>query len=206
MLLRAMRLEGRKALVTGGASGIGAAIAAPARRRGRRGRGSATSTPRAPRRSPARSTADAIELDVTDSTRPAPPSRRHGTVRHPRQQRRHRRVRLLHRHDPRAVAAGARDQPRRRAQLHPRGAARHAAGRLRADRQHRLRGGPGRLEGLGRLLGRQGRRDRLHEDDRARERPLRDHRERDRARADRHAAPERAPGASARSASGSSRR
>ena len=55
--------------------------------------------------------------------------------------------------------------------------------RLRADRQHRLGGRPGRLEGLGRLLGRQGRRDRVHEGDRARGRPLRDHRELDRARA-----------------------
>ena len=41
---------------------------------------------------------------------------------------------------------------------------------------------------LGRLLGRQGRRDRLHEDDRARGRALRRDRQRDRARSDRHAA------------------
>ena len=50
--------------------------------------------------------------------------------------------------------------------------------------------GPRRLERLGRVLGRQGRRDRLHEDDRARGRALRRAVQRGRAGADRHAAAE----------------
>src|SRR5829696_5531947 len=53
------------------------------------------------------------------------------------------------------------------------------AGRLRARRQHRLGGGPGRLEGLGRLLGGQGRGDRVHEGDRARGGTVSDHRQLD---------------------------
>ncbi len=150
--------------------------------------GSATSTPRAPQRVAGEVNGHAIELDVTDleSAKAAVEAARH--ARHPRQQRRHRRVRLLHLHDARAVAAGARDQPRRRAQLHPRGAARDAAGQIRPHPQHLLRGRPGRLQGLGRLLGRQGRHRRLHEGDRPRERPLRDHRQLDRPRPDRDAA------------------
>ena len=94
---------------------------------------------------------------------------------------------------PERWRAPDRDQPGGRVRVHPRRASGDAAGRLRADRQHRVRGGAGGLEGLGRLFGRQGRRDRVHEDDRPRERPLRDHRERDRARADQHPAPDGAP-------------
>ena len=109
-------------------------------------------------------------------------------ARHPRQQRRHRRVRLLHRHHPEQWRAGAGGQPRRASSPAPTPRCRGCRRRLRADRQHRLRGRPGRLEGLGRLLGREGRRDRVHEGDRARERPLRDHRERDRPGPDRDAA------------------
>ena len=155
-MLTPMRLEGRKALVTGGASGIGAAIAARLAAEGaevwvgdidvagrREGRGRGQRPPAGARR---------------DRPRVGPGRRRRDRhARHPRQQRRHRRVRLLHLHHPRAVAEGARDQPRRRPQLHLRGAARHAAGELRPHRQHLLRGRPGRLQGLGRLLGRQGR-------------------------------------------------
>ena len=47
--------------------------------------------------------------------------------------------------------------------------------------------GPGRVQGIGRLLGGQGRRDRLHQGDGPRERALRDQCERDRAGADRDA-------------------
>ena len=53
-----------------------------------------------------------------------------------------------------------------------------AGGQLRANRQHRLRGRPRRLQGIGRLLGRQGRRHRLHQGDRPRGRALRDQRQR----------------------------
>ena len=178
-----MRLEGRKALVTGGASGIGAAIsrrlaaegaevwigdindegAERGRRRDRAGTRWSSTSP--------------------TSTRPGRASRATGTL------------------DILVNNAGT-DEFGFFTQTTPeqwdaviavnldgvlnctaRGAAGDAGGRLRADRQHRLGGGPGRLQGLGRLLGREGRRDRLHEGDRARERPLRDHRQLDRARA-----------------------
>ncbi len=132
-------------------------------------------------------------LDVTDPDSAASAVNAHGPFEILVNNAGHRRLRLLHRDDPRALAPPARDQPGGRLRVHPRRASRDAGGRLRADRQHRLRGGPSGLEGLGRLLGRQGRRDRVHQDDRARERALRDHRERDRARADRHPASERGP-------------
>ena len=61
----------------------------------------------------------------------------------------------------------------------------------RRDRQRRLRGGPRRLAGLGRLLRGQGGRDRLHARDRARVVALRRARQRGRAGADRHAAAQR---------------
>ena len=105
-----------------------------------------------------------------------------GAVRDPGQQRRHGRLRVLHGHDPRALAASAGDQPRGRVRVHARRAARDAGGGQRANREHRLRGGPGRLEGVGRVFRREGGRDRLHEDDRPRERAIRDHGKRDRAR------------------------
>ena len=199
---RAMRLEGSKALVTGGASGIGAAIARRlaaegaerrdrrperrrrprGRRRDRRGRG----RPRRHRPGLGRSRGrGSAARSRSWSTTPAWTSSDSSPTT-----------------DPEHVAAGDRHEPGGRPHLHPRRASRHAAGRLRADRQHRLGGRAGRLEGLGGLLGRQGGRDRVHEDDRARERPLRDHRERDRAGPDRHAAPDAAPPSSARSASG----
>ena len=119
------------------------------------------------------------------------PRRRRGgrgrprTDRRARQQRRLRRVGLVHGHRPGAVGPRAGGQPARRDRRDPRGAARHAGAPPRSDRQHRLRGRPGRVERVGDLLGRQGRRDRLHQGDRDRERPLRDHLQRGRARADR---------------------
>ena len=58
-----------------------------------------------------------------------------------------------------------------------------AGARRRPDREHRLRGRPRRLAGLERLLGRQGGRDRLHQGDRPRVGALRGEVQRDRARA-----------------------
>ena len=57
------------------------------------------------------------------------------------------------------------------------------AGQVRPHRQHRLRGRAGRLQGFRRLLGGQGRRHRLHQGDGPRGRPLRHQRQRDRSRA-----------------------
>ena len=72
-----------------------------------------------------------------------------------------------------------------------------------SDRQRRQRGGPRGLAGLGRLLGREGRRDRLHEGDRPRVGALPRALQRRRARADRDAAAEqRTRRCSGRSASG----
>ena len=62
------------------------------------------------------------------------------------------------------------------------------------DRQRRQRGRPRRLAGLGRLLGRQGRRDRLHEGDRPRGRALSRALQRGRPGADRDAAAQRRAG------------
>ena len=177
-----MRLEGRKALVTGGASGIGAAIA---RRLAAEAasvvigdlneEGAGEVAERGRRRGgPARRHRGRLGRRGGGGARPLPG---------PGQQRRHGRVRLLRPDRSRPLGAGDRRQPQGRSRLHACGAAGDAGGRLRPDRQHRLGGRASRLEGLGRLLGRQGRRDRVHEDDRARERPLRDHGERDRARA-----------------------
>ena len=87
---------------------------------------------------------------------------------------------------------------------HARGPAGNAGAPRRVDRQHRVGGGPRRLAGVGDVLGREGGRDRVHEGDRAGERALQGALQRDRARADRDAAPDgraRAPRAS--SASGS---
>ena len=98
-----MRLEGRKALVTGGASGIGAAIA-----RRLAAEGAAVTIGdlnlEGAREVAGEISADALELDVTDlgSARAAVES--HGDARHPGQQRRHRRVRVLQRDHAGAVA------------------------------------------------------------------------------------------------------
>ena len=110
-------------------------------------------------------------------------------ARHPRQQRRHRRVRLLHLHHARAVAAGARRSTSAASSTAPtrRCPAMQQAGYGRIV-SISSEAGPGRLEGLRRLLGGQGRHRRLHEGDRPRERPLRDHRQLDRPRPDRDAA------------------
>ena len=136
-----------------------------------------------------RSAASAAALDVTDPESARVGGRRARAVRDPRQQRRHRRVRVLRRHRPRAVGAGAGDQPRRRASPAP---TRSLPGMQEA--------GYGRIVNIASEAGRVGSKGSavysaakggviaLHQGDRARGRPLRDHRQRDRARPDRDAA------------------
>ena len=92
---------------------------------------------------------------------------------------------LLHEHRPRSLGPRAGGEPARRDRRYRRRAAGHAGAPPRADSQHRLRGGAGRLQRVRDLLSRQGRRDRLHQGAGDRERPLRDHRERGGAGADR---------------------
>ena len=110
-------------------------------------------------------------------------------ARHPHQQRGLRRpLRLLHRHRPGSLAGAHRRQPRGDAGLHARRPATDAGGRLRAHRQHRLRGGAHRVVRERRLLGHEGRGHGVHQVDRPRERALRDHRKRARGRPDRDTA------------------
>ncbi len=182
-----VRLEGRKALVTGGASGIGAAIAARLAAEGAEVWVGDIDTEGAEKVA-GEVAGHPLELDVTEIESARAAVEATGTLdilvnnagtdefgfftyTTPEQWQR-----VL------AINLG------RRPQLHPRGAAGDAAGEVRPHRQHLLGGGPGRLQGLRRLLGRQGGDRRLHEGDRPRERPLRGHRQRDRPRPDRDAA------------------
>ena len=191
-----MRLEGQVAIVTGGASGIGAATC---RRLAAEGAQVAVCDVNL---EGAREVCGEIDgrgvRDGRDQlTTPCDrPSSGGGGARprvDPRQQRRHGLVRLLQGHRRGAVGADRRHQPDGSAARDARGAAGHDRAGRRPDRERRLGGGPRRLERVGGLLGRQGRRDRVHEDDRARGRALRRALQRGRARADRHAAAE--PGA-----------
>ena len=66
-MLRAMDINGAIAIVTGGASGIGAAVARAARRAGRDGRRRRPPGRARARRSPPRSAASSLSVDVTDT-------------------------------------------------------------------------------------------------------------------------------------------
>ena len=112
------KLDGRVAIVTGGAQGIGTRDRGEARRRGREGRRRATSNgdgSRAPRRRAAGSRGHAIDVVVAGQR--AAPRRRDGRAvrqaRHPRQQRGDRAVHAVGRHRLRGVAADHARQPRR---------------------------------------------------------------------------------------------
>ena len=168
-----MRLEGRKALVTGGASGIGAAIAARLAAEGAEVWVGDIDVEGAERVA-GEIAGHALELDVTDLESARAAVEAVGDARHPRQQRRHRRVRLLHLHDARAVAAGARRSTSAASSTAP----------TRRCRRCRRRG-YGRIVSISSEAGRVGSKgsavysaakggvDRLHEGDRPRERPLR---------------------------------
>ena len=151
-----MRLEGRKALVTGGASGIGAAIAARLAAEGAEVWVGDINVEGAERVA-GEIAGHAIELDVTDIESARAAVEATGTLDILVNNAGTDEFGFFTYTTPEQWQQVLGDQPRRRPQLHPRGAARNAAGEVRPHRQHLLRGRPGRLQGLGRLLGRQGR-------------------------------------------------
>ncbi len=164
-----MRLEGRKALVTGGASGIGAAIAARLAAEGAEVWVGDIDVEGAEKVA-GEVAGHALELDVTDLESARAAVEAAGTL------------------DILVNNAGTDEfgfftyttpeQWQKVLAINLGGVLNctyaalpgDAAGGLRPHRQHLLRGRPGRLQGLGRLLRRQGRRRRLHEGDRPRER------------------------------------
>ncbi len=154
---RRMRLEGRKALVTGGASGIGAAIAARLAAEGAEVWVGDIDTEGAAKVA-GEVNGHAIELDVTDLESARAAVEAAGTL------------------DILVNNAGTDEfgfftyttpeQWQKVLAINLGGVLNcthaalpgDAAGQIRPHPQHLLRGGPGRLQGLGRLLGRQGRR------------------------------------------------
>ena len=129
--------------------------------------GSATSTPRAPTKVAGEVNGHALELDVTELESASAAVEAIGTLDILVNNAGTDEFGFFTYTTPEQWQRVIGDQPGRRPQLHPRGAAGDAAGQVRPHRQHLLGGGPGRLEGLGRLLRRQGRHRRLHEGDRA---------------------------------------
>jgi len=190
-----MRLEGKVALVTGGTGRIGAAtcerLAGGGPRGGRRHR--SRPRPGVGRRPRRRRGGDGRALDGVRRRRRRPGGVRAGSDRRAREQRRGRRGRLLHAHQRGDVGSRDRREPARGARRDPCRAARHARARRRLDRQRGLRGRARRLAALHRLLGHQGRRDRLHEGSGQGVRALRGAGQRGRAGADRDADDARRP-------------
>ena len=111
---------------------------------------------------------------------------RSGPGRHPGQQRGHRRRRLLHPHRRGPVGPRHSREPARRAGGDPRRAAGDARAPRRLDRERGLRGRAGGLAAVHRLLGHQGRGDRVHQGAGQGVGALRRARERGGSRADRH--------------------
>ena len=122
-----MRLEGRKALVTGGASGIGAAIAARLAAEGAEVWVGDIDVDGAEKVA-GEVAGHALELDVTDLESAQAAVEAAGTLDILVNNAGTDEFGFFTYTTPRAVAAGAGDQPRRRPQLHLRGAAGDAAG------------------------------------------------------------------------------
>ena len=191
----------RVALVTGGARGIGRAVALALARDGRRvAVGDLLEEAASKTAEAIGADALAVPLDVTDSASVAAAvertEERARTDRRAREQRGLGRGAALHRDRRGLLGPGDRDQLQGRPPGDPRRPAGHGGAPLGTGREHRLGRRPRGLFARVGLLGRQGRRDRVHQDDRARGGPFRRDRERrlPRAHEDRVPRPDRGRG------------